>query len=313
MLLSPPLVRSAFTGLLSRHVPCPTFYKHHVLHSEARSELIHSDATDRARRMLVDRAGQKTWRRMQYLVDLAVRHNNQSRGGIVDVGTDHGLLAVAFALTGTFDRVLGVDVSERALQDGALRLQKEIEDYPGEKEVLAPLDFRVSDGLHAVTVGEADTVCIAGMGVNTMIDILTAENDRQEPLLDALQSKSLIVQPTNSRPRNLLLLYSALKEMGWNPKDERIEYLSSRWYLSTLFTGSGQGKTKDTGMLLPGALLAGLNDEDRVMRNVFSGYVEHHCTWIERDKKIPGGKVSEGDELWLENFSNYSKRRELEK
>jgi tRNA A22 N-methylase len=218
-------------------------------------------------------------------------------------------LAVAFAVTGTFDRVLGVDVSERALQDGALRLQKEIEDYPGEKEELAPLDFRASDGLQAATVGEADTVCIAGMGVNTMICILTAENDSQEALLDVLQSKRLIVQPTNSRPRNLLLLYSALKEMGWNAKDERIEYLSSRWYLSTLFTRSNQRKTKDTGMLLPGALLAGLNEENRAMRNVFSDYVEHHCAWIERDKKIPGGKVSRGDEFWLENFSNYSKRR----
>ena len=79
----------------------------------------------------------RTWRRLRHLVDLAQdvqaqttheTYNFSSLHSIVDVGTDHGILPIAWAASGQFDRVTGVDVSEQVLQDGARALYQEVAD-----------------------------------------------------------------------------------------------------------------------------------------------------------------------------------------
>jgi hypothetical protein len=61
---------------------------------------------------------EKSWRRLGHLVDLVIMDHGTNRNNticsIADVGTDHGLLAMGLALSGCFDKVVGVDVSQQA-------------------------------------------------------------------------------------------------------------------------------------------------------------------------------------------------------
>lgn len=64
----------------------------------------------------------RSWRRLRHLVDLACLCNIQQVRSIADVGCDHGLVSLALAVSGRFDHVVGVDVSEAALNKGAIAL-----------------------------------------------------------------------------------------------------------------------------------------------------------------------------------------------
>jgi tRNA A22 N-methylase len=241
----------------------------------------------------------RSWQRLKDVVDLALSSDMQIKS-VADIGTDHGLLAAALALSGRFDRVLGVDASERALQDGALTLKEEILEYRQEKQIKTPfsLNFRYGDGLKVVEKKEADLVCIAGMGVHTMLEIVSATEGKDLSLLDSIGCKKLVLQPTNCRPRNLIMLYDNIRDFGWQVEDERIEYLSSRWYFSTSFVRSDQRSSSHANKdLLPGMKVAESEQSD----SVFQAYVEHHCAWLRRDKQV-AGQLRGGEEGWLEAF-----------
>lgn len=243
----------------------------------------------------------RSWQRLKDVVDLALNSDAQIKS-VADIGTDHGLLAAALALSGRFERVLGVDASERALQDGALTLNEEILEYRRQKKITLPLslDFRYGDGLKVVQRGEADAVCVAGMGVHTMLEIVgTTEAGKDLSLLDSIGCKRLVLQPTNCRPRNLIMLYDSIRDFGWQVEDERIEYLSSRWYFSTSFVRSVQHSSVDHANveLLPGMKLA----ESGQLDSTFQAYVEHHCAWLRKDREV-SGELRGGEDRWLEVF-----------
>jgi 2-polyprenyl-3-methyl-5-hydroxy-6-metoxy-1,4-benzoquinol methylase len=124
----------------------------------------------------------RAWRRLSHLVDLSIigSSNNDSSSGndfdnktIVDLGTDHGLLAMGLTLSGKFRKVIGVDASDQALKSGALSLLEQLQTRCYQKKdgrftFDTPVEFRHGDGLKALSGGEADIVCIAGVGVNTI-------------------------------------------------------------------------------------------------------------------------------------------------
>jgi tRNA A22 N-methylase len=244
----------------------------------------------------------KSWKRLGHLVNLAAS-TGLSRT-IADVGTDHGLLAIGLALSGRFVGVLGVDISQKAL-DGGIALwenvQTKCEDAESEDSI--SIDFRQSDGLQKVKTGEADVVCIAGMGVNTMLKIL--KSDRDSILhLDRINCQQLLLQATNSRPSNLILLYDHLQSSGWKLIDERIEYVSSRWYVSSHFSRAKENesfKQSPKTFELPTAKVAKV-EKTEPMYDIFKDYVNHHCNWIEQDAAFRGRIIRESDQRWLAEF-----------
>ena len=242
------------------------------------------------------------------------------------MGTDHGLLAMGLAATGQFAPVVGVDVSERALQTGAWELQRQVTESLSsqqhatkqsskrsggdqEQDLVLPVFFQ-SDGLTGLAKGQADTVCIAGMGVHTMLEILTQRTNATTGellLLDVLDCQRLVLQPTNSRPRHLLRLYDTLRGMGWGARDERIEYVSSRWYLSTCFERDDDDGDSDDS-LLPGTILAANNEKkaDSKMSSILADWVAHHRTWILQDtskKSSSSFLVDDRESRWMEAFA----------
>jgi tRNA A22 N-methylase len=283
----------------------------------------------------------KSWRRLSPLVELAVvshlsttnatgiQTTSTTGSCIADVGTDHGLLAVALAATGQFKRVTGVDLSELALREGAYQLLDDITVYQQRHNQTSsiksiaplPVTFRQGNGLQALGPGEADTICIAGMGVHTMLDILLASSTTNSSLsnamadddcslaprprrllLDELSCQRLILQPTNARPHLLTLLYHQLQAMNWSIRDERIEHLSSRWYLSiALERNATNNVVASRSLALPGTMLAQSTDSET--RRQFYKWVSHHATWIRQDTERTGAMRRE-DEQWLATFGS---------
>lgn len=248
----------------------------------------------------------KSWQRLGTIVDLVLdekrsnRCSQTSNKSLCDVGTDHGLLATGLAMTGRFDQVLGVDVSEQALREGALQLQKDILAYRNKATTNVPVqiqnellaEFRLSDGLQNVQIGEADIVCVAGMGIHTMVDILTARrSDNTQFLLDILETRRLILQPTNSRPRLLLHLYTHLHQIGWRARTESINFVSSRWYFTVELE-----RSKHPEIQIPGTLAMASNTSQATVN-----WIAHHKNWIHSDS-VKTGSVHHNDELWLTEF-----------
>lgn len=83
---------------------------------------------------------------------------------IADIGTDHGKLPVSLLLAGKITSAIGSDIGEGPLAHAARNA----------KEHGVSLSLRLAAGLDAVQPEECDTVSIAGMGGQTIADILAA-------------------------------------------------------------------------------------------------------------------------------------------
>ena len=98
---------------------------------------------------------------------------------VADVGTDHGYIPIYLVQTGIADRAIAMDVRSGPLERARAHVDRL---PPGCRE---RIETRLSDGLKALSPGEADTVVIAGMGGELMIRILD-EGQSQTP--DSLPS-----------------------------------------------------------------------------------------------------------------------------
>ncbi|CAB9522176.1 SAM-dependent methyltransferase [Seminavis robusta] len=237
----------------------------------------------------------RTWKRLRHLVDLAQQVKTQECKSLVDVGTDHGILPIALAATAQFETVTGIDISEQVLDNGARATHQEVQNHlKSEKGLSLPsVDFRCGNGLRGLEQGDADIVCIAGMGVNTMLKILGG------PETSYLGSQILLLQPTNSKPKNLIHLYDSLQnEQGFLLVEERIEILASRWYISAAFARGKQGDSLQS-CLLPGTKLQTCSDNSQ--KEMFDHYVDHHTSWLAKDQKY--GKLEASEQRWLRTFA----------
>ncbi len=104
---------------------------------------------------------------------------------LADVGTDHAYLPVWLILQGVIDGAVVSDLRQGPLD----RARQNAAHY----EVSDKLSFRLCDGLRGVQPHEADTVTIAGMGGETIANILS-----ESPWV-GLGSCRLILQPMTAQ------------------------------------------------------------------------------------------------------------------
>lgn len=95
-------------------------------------------------------------KRIKHLASLVERNVN-----VVDIGCDHGLLDIYLTLYNN-NKCLAADINEKALKNAKDNIKKYNLNIP----------TVVSNGLQNITILENTTCVIAGMGTNTMIDIL---------------------------------------------------------------------------------------------------------------------------------------------
>ena len=248
---------------------------------------------------LLSRKG-KTWERLGDIVQLSISSSNgsETKSSIADIGTDHGLLAIALAATGRYEKVIGADVSEQALENGALSFYRKVQEALARDEDSEindlPVEFRFGNGLSVLDGGEVSEVAIAGMGVNTMIHILTEDH------LSRVGATRLLLQPTNSKPANMITLHDFLQKSGFKPQQELLRYISRRWYFTFLFERDADTnpiQSSESFDYLPGDKLRMIDNDDPMHRE-FMRYVDHHRQWLDRDLSAKG-TLSEEEFRWF--------------
>ena len=84
---------------------------------------------------------------------------------VADVGTDHGYLPVYLAQTNRAKSIIASDISAASLETARRFAEK--------YNVTNAIKFMVTPGLDGITPDDVDTVVIAGVGGETIIEILS--------------------------------------------------------------------------------------------------------------------------------------------
>lgn len=130
----------------------------------------------------------------------------------LDVGTDHGLLASALVASGRVPRAIASDLRPVPLAGAAATIARL---GLGDR-----VTTRCADGLRAIDPGEVATIVIAGMGGETIAEILAAEPARRTG------ARRLVLSPQDEAPR----LRGWLVERGYVLVDERLVEDRGRFY-----------------------------------------------------------------------------------
>ncbi len=106
---------------------------------------------------------------------------------LADIGTDHGYVPIALVQQGKIQKAIAMDINRGPLKRAREHVAMcQLEEY---------IETRLSDGVEALEMGEADTILIAGMGGDLVIHILNAGIDI------CRQAKELILQPQSELAR----------------------------------------------------------------------------------------------------------------
>jgi len=193
-------------------------------------------------------------------------------------------------------RIFGTDLSSMALENGGLVSLKKINEAMLPLSCFdndLPIEFHVGDGLKPLKKGEADAIILAGMGIMTMLNILEDDVDR-------VQTKRIFVQPTNSRPQHLMIIYEKLQQSSeWVLRDETVSYLGRRWYINAYFEKRCiQEEDNDNSFRFPGHFLVKSDIEEDI--DAYDSYVKHHLRWLKEDFERPKCVLEDEDKRWLE-------------
>lgn len=137
-----------------------------------------------------------------------------------DVGTDHAYLPVWLILNGTVKQAIVSDLREGPLENARQTAQR--------YGVSDKVSFRLCDGLTGLKPEEADTIAIAGMGGETIAEILSAA------AWTAQGKHRLILQPMTAHPE----LRARLVGHGFQIERELLTFEEKTLY-STFLVGVG--------------------------------------------------------------------------
>ena len=121
----------------------------------------------------------------------AVKHGES----VADIGTDHGYVPLMLLRDGISDKVVMSDISRGSLLKAVANFSENGIDVSKES-------FRIGNGLETLLPGETDDVIIAGLGGNTITEILSADIDKTRSF------RKFILQPRNSSGELRFFLYT---------------------------------------------------------------------------------------------------------
>ena len=87
---------------------------------------------------------------------------------VIDIGTDHGLVPLYLAKNGISENILATDISEKSLDKLRMRLDDNLRRI---------ITTKVTDGFVGIEKQDKQVEIIAGMGANTIIDIIEKSLD----------------------------------------------------------------------------------------------------------------------------------------
>ncbi len=137
----------------------------------------------------------KLSKRLEHLASMVSKNSK-----VADIGTDHALLPIKLVLEGTAQCAIAMDLRSGPLE----RAREHIKAYGLEEKI----QTRLSDGMRELRENEADSIVIAGLGGELMIEILRARED--------LFHKEFILSPHSEWKA----VRKYLREQGLNIVDE---------------------------------------------------------------------------------------------
>ena len=155
--------------------------------------------------------------RMQMLADLVTAGSR-----VADVGCDHGFLPIYLVRTGKSPKCLAMDVRKGPLS-GA-------EEHIAACGLGEYIETRLSDGLAAYHIGEAETLVCAGMGGRLMERILTEGGEKSRSFAE------LILQPQSEIPE----FRKFLRNAGYRVTGEDAVYEEGKFYFAMKAVYGGQ-------------------------------------------------------------------------
>lgn len=161
-------------------------------------------------------------RRMQMLADMVTAGSR-----VADVGCDHGLLPIYLVRTGKSPKCLAMDVRKGPLSGAEKHIA-----FCGLGEYI---ETRLSDGLMAYHIGEAETLVCAGMGGRLMERILTEGGEKSRSFAE------LILQPQSEIPEFRRFLRNA----GYLITGEEAVYEEKKFYFAMKAVYRGQEMSVD--------------------------------------------------------------------
>ena len=122
---------------------------------------------------------------------------------VADIGTDHGYLPVYLAQTGLAGRIIASDISTGSLES-ALR-------SAARYKAAESIEFIVAPGLSGIMQSDVDTIVIAGLGGETIVEIL------KDAPWTRVQNIKLLLQPQSK----IDVLCRFLYDNGYTIKDTK--------------------------------------------------------------------------------------------
>lgn len=166
---------------------------------------------------------------------------------LADIGTDHAYLPTWLILHGVIGRAIAADLREGPLERARLTAEK----YGISQHV----SFRLCDGLTGIDKDEADVIAIAGMGGETIAEILSAAPWTKEA------GKLLLLQPMSAQPE----LRRWLWEQGYTIRREILSKEGETLYVA-FQVSAGRMDEPTAGELWAGKQQAG---EDAPLRGEY--------------------------------------------
>ena len=154
------------------------------------------------------------------ILDAELLKDNATDSGsyrcVADVGCDHGYVSMYLVMRDIALSAIAMDIRKGPLSAA--------ESNVSEFGLKDSIEIRLSDGLAALSPGEADALVIAGMGGRLMTDILTAGDVRK------LDIKRGVLQPQSDLP----FFRRFLRNKGYGVLDERIICEDGKYYFPML-------------------------------------------------------------------------------
>lgn len=133
-----------------------------------------------------------------------------STDAVIDVGCDHGYLAIYLKKEKKLPVVIATDIKESALSSARNNIKK--------ANLESEIKTLVSDGLKSVPLNEIDTIIIAGMGAHTILNILTSS--------DLSNIKKIVLASNNDYP----LLRNSMQKYPFVLKEEALVEENNHFY-----------------------------------------------------------------------------------
>lgn len=147
-------------------------------------------------------------KRLQHVADMV-----RSGGVVADIGCDHGFTSIYLVEHHKAKRAIAMDINEGPLERAWEHIQ-----LAGLEE---QIDIRLSDGLEKLSLEEADTILISGMGGALIKKILF----RQKEI--AIHSKELVLSPQSE----IYLVRKAIHELGFQIQKEEMVFDQGKFYV----------------------------------------------------------------------------------